>query len=95
MNKEVSPELMQFRRSFPHILQEIWEVDTDKGLVRVSNLDVTYVYHRGTLRPSQLGTFDYAILSATKDDCIVICIDLLLPMGWVDSAKFSARSQKH
>ena len=79
---------MQFGRAFPHILQAIWEADPAEGLVRVSKLDVTDAYHRGTLKPSQVGAFAYVVPSVPEDDAILICIDLVLPMGWVDSPKF-------
>ena len=43
---------MQFERSFPRILQAIWEADLEEGPVLVSKLDVTDAYHRGNLTPS-------------------------------------------
>ena len=49
--RESAPEYMQFGRAFPRILQEIWEADQVQGPVRLSKLDVTYAYHRGTLWP--------------------------------------------
>ena len=64
------------------------------GPVWVSNLDITDAYRRGTLRSSQVVAFAYDIPLAADDDCIVVCIDLVLPMGWVDSANFSVHSQK-
>ena len=79
---------MQFGRAFPRILQAIWEADLAEGLVRVSNLDVTDAYHRGTLKPSQVGAFAYVVPLVPDDDDILICINLVLPMGWVDSPKF-------
>ena len=54
----------------------------------MSKLDVTDAYHRGTLEPSQVGAFAYVVPSVPEDDAILICIDLVLPMGWVDSPKF-------
>ena len=72
---------MQFGRSFPRILQAILEADPEEGLVRVSKLDVTDAYHRGTLQPSQVGAFAYVVPSVPDDDVIIICIDLVLPMG--------------
>ena len=79
---------MQFGRAFPRILQAIWEADPGEGLVQVSKLDVTDAYHCGTLNPSQVGAFSYVIPSVPEDDVIIICIDLVLPMGWVDAPKF-------
>ena len=79
---------MQFGCAFPRILQAIWEKDLVQGPVRVSKLDVTDAYHRGTLWPSQVGTFAYIVLAAAEDECVLICINLVLPMGWVDSPKY-------
>ena len=87
-DREIAPESMQFRRALPRILQVIWEADPAEGPVRVSKLDVTDAYHRGTLKPSQVGAFAYIVPSLPDDDAILICINLLLPMGWVDSPKF-------
>ena len=53
----------------------------------MSKLDVTGAYHRGTVKPAQVGAFAYVIPSAPGDEGIFICIDLVLPMGWVDSPK--------
>ena len=35
-----------------------------------------------------MGAFAYIIPSAPGEEGIFICIDLVLPMGWVDSPKF-------
>ena len=32
--------------------------------------------------------FAYVIASAPGDEGVIVCIDLVLPMGWVDSPKF-------
>ena len=40
---------MQFGRDFPHIIHAIWEADPEEGPVRVSKINMTDVYHRGTL----------------------------------------------
>ena len=59
-----------------------------RGPSKFPKLDVTDSYHRGTLRPSQVGAFTYVVPAASGDDCLIICIDLVLPMGWVDSPKY-------
>ena len=87
-DREIAPESMQFGRAFPRIIQAIWEADPEEGPVRVSKLDVTDAYHCGTLKPSQVGAFTYVVPSVPEDDVILICIDLVLPMGWVDSPNF-------
>ena len=86
-DREAAPESLQFGQAFPRILQAVWEADPVQGLVRVSKLDVTDAYHRGTVKPAQVGAVAYVIPSAPGDEGIFICIDLVLPMGWVDSLK--------
>ena len=78
---------MQFGRSFPHILQAIWESDPAKFLIRVSKIDVTDAYHHSTLWTSHMGAFAYIIPSAPDKNCIIIFINMVLSMGWVDSPK--------
>ena len=93
-DREATPELLKFGRASPRILQAVWEADPIQGPVRVSKLDVTDAYHRGTVKPAQVGAFAYVIPSAPGDKGIFICIDLVLLMGWVDSPNFSARFPK-
>ena len=66
----------------------IEEADLVEGPVRVSKIGVKDAYHCGTLRMSQVGAFAYAVPLAPDDDGIIICVYLVLPMGWVDSPKF-------
>ena len=54
----------------------------------MSKLDVTDAYHCGTLNPSQVGAFTYVVPLVPDYNVILICIDLVLPMGWVDLPKF-------
>ena len=49
---------------------------------------MTNAYHSGTLRPTQVGAFAYVVPSASEDDCVITCINLLLPMGWVESPNY-------
>ena len=51
-------------------------------------MDVTYAYHCGTLRMFQVGTFSYAFASVPGYYGVIICIDIFLPMVWMDSPKF-------
>ena len=52
IDREAASESLQFGRAFPRILQAIWEVDPIQGPVRVSKLDITDAYHRGTVKPA-------------------------------------------
>ena len=46
-----------------------------------------YAYHQGTLWTSQVA-FVYVISLKTNNNSIIVCIDMVLPMAWVDSPKF-------
>ena len=48
------------------ILQVIWELYLDQGLVTLYKLDVTDAYHWITLFPYQVGEFAYTILLVIK-----------------------------
>ena len=78
---------MQFGRAFPCILQAIWETKPAQRSVWVSRLDVIDAYHCDTLRLPQVGTFEYVIPLAPRDNGSIILIDLVLLMGWVESPK--------
>ena len=51
-------------------------------------MDVMDAYHCGTLRPAQVGAFTYVVPAVSENDCTIICIDLVLTMGWVNSPKY-------
>ena len=48
---------------------------------------MTDAYHRGNLQLSQVGSFAYVAPSVPDDYVIIICIDLVLPMGQLESIK--------
>ena len=58
-------------------------MDLAQGPVRVSKLDVIDAYHHGTVKPAQVGAFVYIILSEPGEEGKTICINLVLPTGWV------------
>ena len=66
-NKEAAPEPLQFGGGFPCILKAGWEAELVQVQVQVSKIDVTDACHRGTVKPSQVGAFAYAIPSAPGD----------------------------
>ena len=86
--REVALESLQFGKYFPRTLQLFWEADMAQGLVWVYKLDVTDVYHRGTITPSQVGAFSYVVPLVPGEEGCTICTNLVLPMGWADSPKF-------
>ena len=97
-DREAALELLQLERAFTRIIQAVWEADPVQVLVRVYKLDITDMYQRGIVNPLQVGAFAYVIPSVpgvipsvTGEAVCVICIDLVLPMGWVDSPIFFLR----
>ena len=54
----------------------------------MSKLDVTDAYHRGTVSPLQVGALVYVVPLAPGDEGFIICIDLVLMIGQVDSPNF-------
>ena len=48
-------------------------------------MDTTIMYHRDTVMPLQVVAFAYVIPSASGGKGYIICINLVLPMGWVNS----------
>ena len=79
---------MQFGHALPRIIQVIWEAYLDEGPVRIPTLDVTDVYHCDTQHLPQVGDFSYVIPLAPDDDGIIICINMIFLVVWVDSSKF-------
>ena len=49
---------------------------------------MTDAHHCGTLQLSQVGAFAYVVPSVPDNDVIIICINVVLPIGWVDSPNF-------
>ena len=79
--------MIHFGRALPCIFQAIREADPVQGPFGVSEFDVIDAYHRGILRTSQVGVFAYIIPSAPGYEGCIICIDLVLPIGWMESPK--------
>ena len=49
---------------------------------------MTDLYHHSTLQPPKVGVFTYIFPSLPDGYVIIIFIDLVLPMRWVDSLNF-------
>ena len=76
---------MQFGHTFPCIFQAIWEADPYQGAVIMSDMDVMEDYHQGTLCLNQAGAFALWLPLTTNANCVIICTDMVLHMGWVKS----------
>ena len=79
---------MQFGSCLPRLLQRIWECDPADGTVLLSKWDISDGFHRCLIRPADVGAFTYVVPPLPGDTAIYLCIDLVLPMGWVNSPPF-------
>ena len=71
--------------SLPRFLQKIWEADPSDGLVWLSKWDIFNASHRCLMCPADIGAFTYVAPPLTTDISTLLCTDLVLPMGWVNS----------
>ena len=76
---------MQFGAYLPWFLQKIWEADHSEGPLWLSKWDISDAFHRCLLRPADISTFTYVVPPLPTDTPTLMCIDLVLPMGWVNS----------
>ena len=51
----------------------------------MSKWDISDAFHRCPLRATHIGAFTYVVPPLPSDTTILLCIDLVLPMGWVNS----------
>ena len=77
--------MIQFGACLPRFLQKIWEADPAKGPVWLSKWDISDAFHRCPLQASHIGAFNCVVPPLPSDTKILLCIDLVLPMGWVNS----------
>ena len=84
----MSPQAMQFGPCLPRILQKIWEADPQDGPVYISKWDISDAFCRCVLRLSDVGAFSYVVPPLPSDTAIYMCVELVLPMGWVSSHLF-------
>ena len=83
--KASAPKAMQFGTCFSSILQRIGEADPVDRPVCLSKWDISNAFHRCNLRLSDIGKFTYIVPPLAVDLIFNICIDLVLPMGWMNS----------
>ena len=82
-DKYAAPKAMQFGECLPRFLQKIWEADPSDGVMWLSKLYITNAFHRCLLRPGYIGAFTYVLPPLTTEISTLLCIDWVLPMGWV------------
>ena len=81
----MATQAMQFGPCLPRILQQIWEADPQYGPVYLSKWDISDAFHRCILRPTNVGAFSYIVPPLPSDTAIYMCVDIVLPIGWVSS----------
>lgn len=81
----MNPNVTQFGSCLPRLLQKLWEGDPSDGPVFLSKWDISDAFHRYNLKAGDVGAFAYLVSALPSDAAILICIDLVLPMGWVNS----------
>ena len=85
---------MQFGSCLPRLLQRIWEADPTDGPVFISKWDISDAFHRCHIHPEDVRTFAYVVPPIPSDQEPLLCIDLVLSMGWVNSPdQFCAMSK--
>ena len=70
----------------PQIPSKIWEADPSEGPVWLSKWDISDEFHWCHLQAAHIGAFTYVVPPLPSDTEILLCIDLVLPMGWVNSS---------
>ena len=50
----------------------------------MSKWDISDAFHRCPLRAAHIGAFTYVVPPLPGDTTILLCIDLVLPMVWVN-----------
>ena len=86
-DRNYMPSYFKFCCYFSCILLKLWELEHVQGPVHLSKLDITNMHHQGTLRLSQVGDFYYISPLGTADKITIICIGLILLLGWLNSLK--------
>ena len=84
-DKYTSPNAMQFWARLPQFLQKIWEADPSGGSVWLSKWYISDAFHRCLLRQADIGALAYMVPPLPTDIPTLLCIDSVLPMGWVNS----------
>ena len=87
-DKALAPKEIQFGACLARILKKIWEANPEDGPVWFTKWYISDAFHRCNLRPTDIGNFTYAVPPLPANPTVIICIDLVLLMGWVNSPEF-------
>ena len=83
--KYTAPNAMQFWAYLHRFLQKIWESEPSDGPMWLSKWDIFDAFYRCLLRPGEIGAFTYVVPPLPTEISTLLCIDLVIPMGWVNS----------
>ena len=81
----MAPQEIQFGPCLPRILQQIWEADPQYEPVYISKWDLSDAFHRCVLHHAYVVAFFYVVPNLPSGTAIYLCVDLVLPMGWITS----------
>ena len=76
------------------LLQRICEANTKEVPVWISKWDIYDDFYQCNLRPSDVVNFTYMVPLVPSDTSRLLCVDLVLPVGWVNSPDFFYSASK-
>ena len=83
--KASSPKAIHFGACLAHLLQKVWKADPEDCLFWLSKWYISDAFNRCNLRPTNIGNFTYDVPPLLADLTVLICINLVILMGWVNS----------
>ena len=94
IEKGTSPKAMQFGAFLSRIIQQFWYANPADGPVWLSKWDILDTFHQCYLRLCNVDKFTYIMPTLPEDTYLLLCIKLVLPMGWVNSPYFFCSAYK-
>ena len=79
---------MKFGTCLACLLQKQLGANPAGGPVWLSQWDISDAFHWFNLRLSDVIKFNYVVSPLPEDTSIILCINLVLTMGWVNSPYF-------
>ena len=79
---------MQFGPCLARHVQQIWKADPKEGSICLSKWDISDALHWCNLSIADVGKFDYMVPPITSNTSRLLCIYLVLPMGWFKPPDF-------
>ena len=79
---------MQFDPCLARLHQRIWEADPKEVHVWHPKWNISDALHQCNLMPTYVGKFAYVVPPVTYDTSGLLCINLVIPIGWVNLPEF-------